>query len=91
MEERNQASTMTMTEQKEVTVPEGKEVRGHEGRREDEIDPWMSVTKAAIVGTGVTAKKELGFIWFGFSARYYTSRIHRPLQKGEPGLVETYI
>lgn len=55
------------------------------------LDPWISVTKAAIVGTGVTAKKELGFILFGFSARYYTSRIHRPLQKGEPGLVGTYI
>lgn len=55
------------------------------------LDPWMSVTKVAIVGTGVTAKQELVFIWFGFSARYYISRVHRPLQKGEPGLVGTYI
>ena len=34
------------------------------------LDPWMSVTNAAIVGTGVTAKKELGFIWFQCKVLY---------------------
>lgn len=37
-----------------------------------ELAPWMSVTKAAIVGTGVTDKQGLVFILFGFSARYYS-------------------
>lgn len=36
------------------------------------LDPWMSVTKAAIVGTGVPDKQELVFNLFGFSARYYS-------------------
>ena len=36
-----------------------------------ELAPWMSVTKAAIVGTGVTDKQGLVFILFGFCSTLF--------------------